>query len=140
MRPSYEASTMARPATDPPEVAREGTKGVCDPESDNPCSSLRHRFVKPTDKQPMTATAWDKIHIFAGMASNKMIQYVKSFRMRKPDENEKGEYDKFYGSSTDNMIGPMTQIHNIAEDRVAFKSLLFYPDGQPPGQFYKQPR
>ena len=25
--------------------------------------------------------------------SNKMIQYVKPFRMRKPDENEKGEYD-----------------------------------------------
>jgi HSP90 family molecular chaperone len=89
------------------------------------------------DKLPMTATAWDKIHIFADMARNKMIQCVQPFRMRKPDENEKGEYDKFYGSSADNLIGPMTQIHNIAEDGVAFKSLLFDPDGQPPGQFNK---
>ena len=44
--PSYEASKMARPEPDPPEVAREGTKGECDPESDNPCSSSRQRFVE----------------------------------------------------------------------------------------------
>ena len=132
---SHEASTMARPETDPPEVAREGTKDEGDPESDNPCSSSRQRFVEPTDKLPMTATAWDKIHVFAGMASNKMVQCVKPFRMRKPDENEKGVYDKFYGSSAENMIGPMTQIH--AKDGVAFKSLLFDPDRQPPGHFNK---
>ena len=48
---------------------------------------------------------------------------------------EKGEYDKFYGSTAVNMIGPMTQIHNIAENGVAFKSLLFDPDKQPPAQF-----
>lgn len=44
---NYKASKMARPETDPPEVAREGTKkedvtkGECDPESGNPCSSPR---------------------------------------------------------------------------------------------------
>jgi hypothetical protein len=32
------------------------------------------KFVEPTDKLPMTATAWDKIHIFASMASNKMAE------------------------------------------------------------------
>jgi hypothetical protein len=68
---SNEASKMARPGADPPEVAREGTKegdvtkGECDPESDNHCSSSRHRVVEPPDKLPMTATACDKIHIFA---------------------------------------------------------------------------
>jgi hypothetical protein len=52
-------------------VAREGTKeedmtkGECDPESDNHCSSSRQRFVEPPDKLPMTAMACDKIHIFA---------------------------------------------------------------------------
>jgi hypothetical protein len=110
-RPNYETSTMARPEPDPQEVAREGTKGECDPGSE------------PTDKLYMTATAWDKIHVFADMASNEMIQCVQPFRMRKPDENEKGVYDKFYGSSTDNMIGPMTQIHNIAEYKATFESL-----------------
>jgi hypothetical protein len=69
--PSYEASTMARPETDPPEVAREGTKSECDPESDNPHSSSRQRFVGPTDKLTMTATAWYKVHIVTGMTSNK---------------------------------------------------------------------
>jgi hypothetical protein len=119
--PSHEASTMARPRTDPPDVA-----------------SSRQRFVEPMDIfADMTAMAWDKIHIFADMASNKMIQYVQPFRMRKPDENEKGEYDKSNGSSTDTMIGPMTQIHNIAKDGVAYKVLLFDPDNQPPGQFTK---
>jgi hypothetical protein len=82
----------------------DDTKSERDPESDNPYSSSRHRFVEPMDKLPMTATAWDKIHIFAGMASNKMVQCVKPFRMRKPDEDEKGEYDKFYGSSADKML------------------------------------
>jgi hypothetical protein len=38
--PSHEASTMARPESDPPDVA-----------------SSRRRFVEPTDKLPMTATA-----------------------------------------------------------------------------------
>jgi hypothetical protein len=71
--PGYEASTMARPEPDPPEVAREDTKCVCDPNSDNPYSSSRQRFVEPTDKLPMTATAWDKINISADMANNKMI-------------------------------------------------------------------
>ena len=85
----------------------------------------------------MTTTTWDMINIFADMASNKMIQCVQPFRMRQPDENEKGEYDNFYGSSTNNMIETMTQIHNIAEDRVAYKTLLFDPDSQPPGQFNK---
>jgi hypothetical protein len=117
--PSYEASTMARPETDPPDVAREGTKSESDPESDNPRSSSRQRFVGPTDK----------IHIFAGMTSTKMVQCIK----RKPDENEKGVYDKFYGSSANNM----TKIHDFAEDGVAFKSLLFDPNSQPPGQFNK---
>jgi hypothetical protein len=88
-------------------------------------------FTIATISSTASFSNWDKIHIFADMASN------KPFRMRKPDENEKGEYDKFYGSSADNMIGPMTQIHNIAEDGVAFKSLLFDPDSQPPGQFNK---
>jgi hypothetical protein len=109
--PSYEARKMARPEPDPPEVAREGTKGECDQESE------------PTHKLYMTATAWDKIHVFADMASNEMIQCVQPLRMRKPDENEKGVYDKFYGSSTDIMIGPMTQIHNIAEYKATFESL-----------------
>ena len=138
--PSYEASTMARPETDPTEVAREGTKGEIDPESDDPCSNSRQKFVETTDKMPMTTTTWDMINIFADMASNKMIQCVQPFRMRQPDENEKGEYDNFYGSSTNNMIEPMTQIHNIAEDGVAFKSLLVDPDSQPPGQFNKHRR
>jgi hypothetical protein len=68
---SYEASTMARPGTDPPEVAGEGTKeedvtkSECDPESDNPCSSSRRRFMEPMDKLQMTTTACDKINIFA---------------------------------------------------------------------------
>ena len=74
---SYKVSKMARPEAVPPE---------CNPESDNPCSSSRQRFVEPTDKLPMTATAWDRIHIFAGMASNKMVQSVQPFRTRKPDE------------------------------------------------------
>jgi hypothetical protein len=128
---------MTRPEPDPPEVAREGTKGKCDPESNNPYSSSRQRFVEPIDKLPKTATAWDKIHIFADMDSNKMIQCVQPFRMKKPDENEKGEYDEFYGSSADHMIRSMTEIHNIAEDGVAFKSLIFDPYNQPPGQFQK---
>jgi hypothetical protein len=131
--PSYEA----RPEPDPPEAAREDTKGVCDQENDNPYSSSRQKFVEPTDKLPMTATAWDKTHIFADTASNKMIQCVQPFRMRKHDENEKGVYDKFHGSSANNIIGPMTQIHNIAKDGVAYKSLLFNPDSQSPGQFHK---
>jgi hypothetical protein len=131
--PGYEASTMARPEPDPPEVAREDTKCVCDPNSDNPYSSSRQKFVEPTDKLPMTAMAWDKIHIFADMASKKMIQCVQPLRMRKPDENEKRVYDKFYGSSANNM----TQIHNIAKDGVAYEFLLFDPDSQSPGQFNK---
>jgi hypothetical protein len=81
----------------------------------------------------MTTMAWDKIYIFADMASNKMIQGVQPFRMRKPDENEKRGYDKFYGSSANNM----TQIHNIAKDGVAYEFLLFDPDSQSPGQFNK---
>jgi hypothetical protein len=81
----------------------------------------------------MTTMAWDKIHIFADMTSNKMIQGVQPFRMRKPDENEKRVYDKFYGSSANNM----TQIHNIAKDGVAYEFLLFDPDSQSPGQFNK---
>jgi hypothetical protein len=89
--------------------------------------------VEPTDKLPMTVTAWDKINIFAVMANNKMIQCVQPFRMRKPDGNEKRVYDKFYGSSANNM----TQINNIAKDRVAYESLLFDPDSQSPGQFNK---
>ena len=89
---------MARPKPDPPEVAREDTKGVCDPESDNLYSSSRQKFLEPTDKLPM-----------ADMASDKMIQC---------DENKKRVYDKFYGSSANNMIGSMTQIHNIAKDGV----------------------
>ena len=105
--PRDEASTMARPESDPPDVA-----------------SSRQRFVEPTDKLPMTAMAWDKIHIFADMASNKMIKCVQPFRMRKTDENDKGMYDRFYESSADNMIGPMTQIHNIAKDGVAYLSLI----------------
>ena len=92
----------ARPETDPPDVA-----------------SSRHRFVEPTDKLPMTTMAWDKILIFADMASNKMIQCVQPFRMRKSDEDT---------------IGPMTQFHNTAEDGVAYKFLLFDHDSQPPGQ------
>ena len=99
---------------DPPEVTREDTKCVCDPESE------------PTDKLYMTATAWDKIHVLADMASNEKIQCVQPFRMRKPNENEKGVCDKFYGSSANNM----TQIHNIAKDGVAYEFLLFDPDGQ----------
>jgi hypothetical protein len=68
---SYEASKMAKPGTDPPEVAREDTKGEdvtkdeYDPESDNPCSISRRRFMEPPDKLPMTTTACDKINIFA---------------------------------------------------------------------------
>jgi HSP90 family molecular chaperone len=42
-------------------------------------------------------------------------------------------YDKFYGSSANNM----TQIHNIAKDGVAYEFLLFDPDSQSPGQFNK---
>jgi hypothetical protein len=62
---SYEAEKMARPRADPPEVAREGTKGEYNPESDNHCSSSRRRFAEPTDKLPMTTMACHKIHIFA---------------------------------------------------------------------------
>jgi hypothetical protein len=35
------------------------------------------------------------------------------------------------------MIGPMTQIHYIAENEVTFKSLIFDPDSQPPELFNK---
>ena len=131
---NYKASKMARPETDPPEVAREGTKkedvtkGECDPESGNPCSSPRQRFMEPPDKLPMPATATNKMIL--------CVLYVLCV-LCVQDENEKGEYDKFYGSTAENMIGPMTQIHNITEDEVTFKSLLFDPDNQPPEQFTK---
>jgi hypothetical protein len=106
--PRDEASTMTRPKHDLPEVARNDTKDVCDPESDNLYSSSRQKSLEPTDKLPM-----------ADMASDKMIQYVK---------NEKRVYDMFYGSSATNMIGSMTQIHNIAKDGMAYESLLFITD------------
>jgi hypothetical protein len=35
------------------------------------------------------------------------------------------------------MIGPMTQIHNIAENKVTIKSLIIYPHSQPPDLFNK---
>jgi hypothetical protein len=50
---SHQASKMAGPGTDPPEVAREGTKeedvtkSECNPESDNPCSSSRRESWSP---------------------------------------------------------------------------------------------
>jgi hypothetical protein len=130
---NYNASKLARPRTDLPEVAREGakkedvTKGERDPESNKPCSSPRPRFVEPPDKRPMPA-----------MASNKNVLRVQPIRTRKPDEIEKGEYDKFYGSTASNMNGPMTQTHFIAEGEVTFKSFLFDPDSQPSEQFNKQ--
>jgi hypothetical protein len=82
--------------------------------------------MEPPDKLPMPATATNKMIL--------CVLYVLCV-LCVQDENEKGEYDKFYGSTADNMIGPMTQIHNIAENRVAFKSLLFDPDNQPLQQF-----
>ena len=61
------------PRTDPPDM-----------------TSSRQKFVEPMDIfTAMTTMAWDKIHIFADMTSNKMIQGVQPFRMRKPDENER---------------------------------------------------
>jgi hypothetical protein len=118
---------MAIPSTNPPEVAREDTKKrESDPESDNPCSSPKQRFMEPPDKLPKPDTA-----------CGKMVLCAQLFRTRKPDEYKKGEYGKFHGSSTDNMIGPMTQIHNIAENEVTSKSLIIYPDSQPPDLFNK---
>jgi hypothetical protein len=82
---SSKASKMARPGTDPLEVAREGTKKKeCDPESDNPCSIPKQRFMEPPDELPMPNTA-----------CNKMVLCVQLIRTRKPDGYEKGEYDKF---------------------------------------------
>jgi HSP90 family molecular chaperone len=82
--------------------------------------------MEPPDKLPMPDTACDK-----------MVLCAQPFRTRKPNEYEKGEYGKFYGSTADNMIGPMTQIHYIAENKVTFKSLIFDPDNQPLEQFNK---
>jgi HSP90 family molecular chaperone len=78
----------------------------------------------------------DKLHM-PDMACGKMVLCAQLFRTRKPDEYKKGEYDKSYGSTTDNMIGPMTQIHNIAENKVTIKSLIIYPHSQPPDLFNK---
>jgi heat shock protein beta len=77
------------------------------------------------------------LHSFNLVTCDKMVLCAQPFRTRKPYEYEKGEYGKFYGSTADNMIGPMTQIHYIAENEVTFKSLIFDPDNQPPEQFNK---
>ena len=130
---NYKASKLDRPRTDPPEVAREGTKkedvtkGECDPESDKPCSSPRRRFMEHPDKRPIPP-----------MASNKNVLRVQPIRKRKPDEIEKGEYDQCYRSTANSMNRPKTQTHFIAEGEVTFKSLLFDPDSQPSEQSKKQ--
>ena len=72
------------------------------------------------------------MHSFNLVTCDKMVLCAQPFRTRKPYEYEKGEYGKFYGSTADNMIGPMTQIHNIAENEVTCKSLIIDPDSQPP--------
>ena len=96
---------------------REDTKKIeSDPESEKTCSNPKQRFMEPPDKLPMPDTA-----------CGKMVLSAQLFRTRKPDEYK---YGKFHGSSTDNMIGPMTQIHNITENKVTFKSIIMYPDSQ----------
>jgi hypothetical protein len=118
---SYEASKMARPGADPPEVAREGTEDEDDQESDNYCSSSKQRVVEPPDKLPMTTMASDKIHTFAeGDMTFKSL-------FSDPDSQPPEQFDKHGQEAeiinlhirrifvTDDFTDMMPRYHNVVE-------------------------
>ncbi|VDN03017.1 unnamed protein product [Thelazia callipaeda] len=102
------------------EPVEEEIKEVSEGKTDDADGKVEDEKTEPKTKK-VEKTTWDW----------KEVNNVKPIWMRKSDDVEPEEYDRFYKAIAKDTENPLAHVHFVAEGEVGFKSILYVPRRSP---------